>query len=74
MSGGSDAASAAHLHSLLTPFRAGAGACPVRIFFRNGEAEAELTLPESWRVRLEDELFAQLRCWLQPENVRVIYG
>jgi len=74
MSGGSDAASAARLHALLAPFRAGAGACPVRICFRNGEAEAELTLPESWRVRLEDELFAQLRGWLQPENVRVIYG
>jgi DNA polymerase-3 subunit alpha len=74
LNGGSDAASAAHLHALLAPFRAGAGACPVRICFRNDEAEAELTLPESWRVRLEDELFAQLRGWLQPENVRVIYG
>jgi hypothetical protein len=34
---------------------------------------AELPLPETWRVRLDDALLAGLADWLKPENVKVIY-
>jgi DNA polymerase-3 subunit alpha len=74
LNGGSDARSAARLNALLAPYRASENACPVRIRYRNAEAEAELTLPETWRVRLEDSLLVELTDWLQPENVRVIYS
>jgi hypothetical protein len=30
-------------------------------------------LPEAWRVKLDEPLLAQLREWLAPENVRVLY-
>jgi len=68
MNGGSDAR---RLQALLTPFRN--GPCPVRLSYRNGDAMAELSLPESWRVRLDDALLAGLAEWLTPENVKVVY-
>ncbi|MBI5899307.1 MAG: DNA polymerase III subunit alpha [Rhodocyclales bacterium] len=68
MNGGSDAR---RLQALLTPFRN--GPCPVRLSYRNGDATAELPLPESWRVRLDDALLAGLADWLKPENVKVLY-
>ncbi|MCX7156308.1 MAG: DNA polymerase III subunit alpha [Rhodocyclales bacterium] len=69
MNGGSDAK---RLQALLMPFRN--GPCPVRLSYRNGDAVAELPLPETWRVRLDDALLAGLADWLQPENVKVIYA
>jgi DNA polymerase-3 subunit alpha len=74
LNGGSRPETAGRLRSLLTPYRAADAACPVRICYRNAEAETELTLPDTWRVRLEDSLIAELADWLAPENVRVIYG
>jgi DNA polymerase-3 subunit alpha len=74
MNGGSNASTAGRLRDLLSPYRDAAGACPVRLCYRNAEAETELTLPDNWRVRLDDSLLAELHDWLQPENVRVIYG
>ncbi len=68
MNGGSDAK---RLQALLAPFRN--GPCPVRLTYRNGDAVAELPLPESWRVRLDDALLAGLVDWLKAENVKVIY-
>ncbi|MDK9713465.1 MAG: DNA polymerase III subunit alpha [Sulfuritalea sp.] len=68
MNGGSDAK---RLQALLAPFRN--GPCPVRLSYRNGDAVAELPLPETWRVRLDDALLAGLADWLKPENVKVIY-
>ncbi|WP_310449568.1 DNA polymerase III subunit alpha [Sulfuritalea sp.] len=68
MNGGSDAR---RLQALLSPFRN--GPCPVRLSYRNGDATAELPLPESWRVRLDDALLAGLTDWLKAENVKVIY-
>ena len=68
MNGASDAK---RLQALLTPFRN--GPCPVRLSYRNGDAVAELPLPESWRVRLDDALIAGLNEWLKAENVKVIY-
>jgi DNA polymerase-3 subunit alpha len=44
----------------------------VRIFYRNKEAQCELSMGPAWRVRLEDDLLAQLRQWLAAENVEVI--
>ena len=69
MNGGSDAR---RLQALLAPFRN--GPCPVRLNYRNGDAAAELPLPDSWRVRLDDALLAGLVDWLRQENVTVIYA
>ncbi|QDX82322.1 DNA polymerase III subunit alpha [Denitratisoma sp. DHT3] len=65
-------ADAEKLRSLLSPHRH--GPCPVRLAYRNGEAEVEMTLPEDWRVRLDDALLEALRDWLTPDNVKVIYA
>jgi DNA polymerase-3 subunit alpha len=69
LNGGSDAK---RLQTLLLPFRN--GPCPVRLSYRNSDAVAELPLPESWRVRLDDALLAGLADWLTPENVKVVYS
>ncbi|MBA3031756.1 MAG: DNA polymerase III subunit alpha [Gammaproteobacteria bacterium] len=78
LNGTSSDATAGHLRTLLGPYRGAARAsdnvCPVRICYRNAAAETELTLPDSWRVRLDDTLLTQLSDWLSRENVRVIYG
>jgi len=74
LNGGTSPENAARLRALLSPYRAPECACPVRIRYRNAAAETELSLPDAWRVRLEDSLLVALNDWLQPENVRVIYG
>ena len=74
LNGGANPQTAGRLQTLLSPYRATENACPVRICYRNTEAETELTLPDAWRVRLDDSLLAQLSDWLSRENVRVIYG
>ena len=60
------------LQSLLSPFRD--GGCPVRVRYRNAEAEAELPLGQGWRVRPEDALLEGLREWLAAEAVEVMYS
>ncbi len=82
LNGTSRDATAGHLRTLLAPYRCTEGGteratdnvCPVRICYRNGAAETELTLPDAWRVRLDDTLLTQLSDWLSRENVRVVYG
>ncbi|CAG4884887.1 DNA polymerase III subunit alpha [Georgfuchsia toluolica] len=69
MNGGSNAE---RLRGLLAPYRN--GTCPVRLCYRNGSAETELSLPDSWRVRLDDALIASLNEWLTPDNVKVVYS
>jgi DNA polymerase-3 subunit alpha len=69
LNGGSDAEK---LRTLLAPYRS--GPCPVRLSYRNAAAAADLTLPDSWRVRLDDTLLVALRDWLKPENVTVTYS
>ncbi len=64
-------ANAAKLRSLLGPYRD--GPCPVRVRYRNNDAECELPLGETWRVRLDDELLAGLQQWLRSENVEIVY-
>ncbi|MDP2794171.1 MAG: DNA polymerase III subunit alpha [Sulfurisoma sp.] len=74
LNGGSRAETAGKLQTLLAPGRTmGSGGCPVRLCYRNADAAAELMLPESWRVRLDDALLASLAEWLSPANVKVIY-
>jgi DNA polymerase-3 subunit alpha len=63
---------AKRLQGLLAPYR-DAG-CPVRLAYRNEAAAAEIALPETWRVRLDDALLAALYDWLSPDNVRVEYS
>jgi DNA polymerase-3 subunit alpha len=71
LNGGSRAESAERLKALLAPYRS--GVCPVRLAYRNGSAEAELALPDAWRVRLDDALLVSLADWLSAENVKVLY-
>ncbi len=68
---GKNGAAAAKLRTLLAPYRD--GPCPVRVRYRNNDAECELPLGETWRVRLDDELLAGLQQWLKTENVEVVY-
>jgi len=72
LNGGSRAETAGKLQALLAPYRS--GGCPVRLCYRNTDAAAELLLPESWRVRLDDGLLDGLAEWLSPDNVKVIYS
>jgi DNA polymerase-3 subunit alpha len=65
-------ADAARLRTLLAPHRN--GPCPVRLSYRNGAAQAEITLPDDWRVRLDDALLESLTGWLSADNVKVIYS
>jgi DNA polymerase-3 subunit alpha len=72
MNGDTVSGDARRLQALLAPYRN--GACPVRLAYRNGEAEAEIPLSEAWRVRLDDALLAALAEWLSPANVKVVYA
>ena len=67
----SDRGAAQRLKALLSAYTP--GACPVRISYRNGEAQCELNLGDSARVRLEDELLAALGEWLSAEAVEIRY-
>ena len=66
--GGADAA---RLAEMLTPFRN--GSCPIVVEYRNRGVGGEIELPESWRVNPDETLISQLRDWLAPENVRIVY-
>ncbi len=61
------------LRRLLEPYR-GSGACPVEVRYQNGDAAVSMRLPEQWRVTLADTLLQDLRTWLKPENVEVLYS
>lgn len=65
------AADAHRLKSLLAPF--GPGSAPVRIRYKNERAECEIVLGANMRVRLEDALITELRNWLKPDNVEIVY-
>ncbi len=64
-------AEARRLKAMLTPFVP--GSAPVRLHYRNERAQCELNLGEAFRVRLDDALLAELREWLRPENVEIVY-
>ena len=60
MNGGTKTGDARKLQALLGPYRS--GACPVRLSYRNGAAEAEMPLPDGWRV------VSTTRCWRCSAN------
>ena len=64
-------ASAHRLADILGPFRPGEK--PVTIVYRNERIGGEVELPADWRVNLDDALIQQLRDWLTPQNVQVLY-
>ncbi|MBI2308925.1 MAG: DNA polymerase III subunit alpha [Rhodocyclales bacterium] len=66
-----DRAAAQRLKTLLAAYTP--GVCPVRLAYRNGEAQCELSLGDSARVRLEDELLNALGEWLSAEAVEIRY-
>jgi DNA polymerase-3 subunit alpha len=70
-SGPNAPAAVQRLRSLLAPYTP--GNCPVRLSYRNADATCELTLGDSARVRLEDDLLAALGEWLSSDNVNVDY-
>ncbi len=64
-------ANAKRLFELLSPFRS--GTCPIVVEYRNRGVGGEIELPETWRINPDETLIAQLKDWLAPENVRVMY-
>jgi DNA polymerase III subunit alpha len=72
MNGGADAK---RLQQVLAPYRAtGTGACLVIVSYGNGKGACEVVLGESWRVRPDTKLIADLGAWLTPDNVELVIG
>jgi DNA polymerase-3 subunit alpha len=68
-------ADAKRLQQALAPYRtSGSGACQVVVSYSNSNAVCEVALGDSWRVRPDTQLIADLGAWLAPENVEVVYG
>jgi DNA polymerase III subunit alpha len=68
-------ADARRLQQVLAPYRAsGNGACQVFVSYENGKAICEVALGDTWRVRPDSQLLAELSAWLTPENVQITYG
>jgi DNA polymerase III subunit alpha len=66
---------AKRLQALLAPYRTnGQGACQVVVEYQNGTAACRVALGESWRVRPDERLLAELGAWLTPESVQVVYA
>jgi DNA polymerase-3 subunit alpha len=72
MNGGADAK---RLQQVLAPYRtAGNGGCQVLILYESKAAGCEIALGETWRVRPDPQLIAELGAWLTPESVQVVYA
>jgi DNA polymerase III subunit alpha len=68
-------ADAKRLQQILAPYRAnGNGSCKVVVRYQKSGAECEIALGDTWRVRPEERLLAELSAWLAPENVQVSYA
>ncbi|HEX8978450.1 MAG TPA: DNA polymerase III subunit alpha [Parasulfuritortus sp.] len=69
-------ANAERLAQILTPYLMSGEerGCPVSMQYRSSGRECQITLGESWRVRLEDGLIRELGDWLKPENVAIQYA
>jgi DNA polymerase-3 subunit alpha len=65
-------AAAGRLRELLGPYRN--GPCPVAVRYANGAAVCDVRLGEAWNVSPEDGLIEELRAWLKPENVQLVYS
>jgi DNA polymerase-3 subunit alpha len=64
-------ADAKRLQQILAPYR---GSCKVIVCYQKAGAECEVALGDTWRVRPEERLLAELSAWLAPENVQVSYA
>ena len=71
LNGAADAA-INRLFTLLEPFRS--NTCPVRVSIRNNQAEGDFDLGAAWRVKPDEALLENLREWLSPEAVELVYG
>jgi DNA polymerase-3 subunit alpha len=73
MNGQSDAR---RLMEMLGPYRVkgGSGACGVTVHYENESAVCDVALGGDWRVRPDERLIETLAAWLEPQNVRVVYG
>jgi DNA polymerase-3 subunit alpha len=59
---------------LLSPFQVQEGeGCPVFLTYRSQAGTCEIHLGGRWKVRLTEDLMAELRSQLQPENVVIDY-
>jgi DNA polymerase-3 subunit alpha len=74
-------ADAARLQQMLAPYRVSGngaadadGSCRVLVRYENGQATCEVALGDSWRVRPDSQLLADLTAWLAPDNVQVLYA
>ena len=68
-------ADARRLREMLEPYRTTeAPACAVMVHYENGNASCDVALGTAWRVRPDERLISDLRAWLAPENVQVVYG
>jgi DNA polymerase-3 subunit alpha len=45
----------------------------VLVQYENGQATCEVALGDSWRIRPDSQLLADLAAWLAPDNVHVVY-
>jgi DNA polymerase III subunit alpha len=59
------------LMQMLSPYRN--GSVPVSVVYTNGNAEAEIQLGETWRVKIEEDLIVNLGKWLEPNSVEIVY-
>jgi DNA polymerase-3 subunit alpha len=64
-------ADSARLKALLAQYAG--GHCHVAIRYRNSQAECDIRLPESCRVKVSGPLLDSLAEWLDEKNVEVVY-
>jgi DNA polymerase-3 subunit alpha len=64
-------ADSAKLKSLLAQYSG--GQCNVAIRYRNAQAECDIRLPETCRVKVSAPLLDSLAEWLEEKNVEVVY-
>ncbi len=50
------------------------GSCSIQVNYRAAGASASLSLDEQWLVRPAPELIEQLKRFVGPENLRIVYG
>jgi DNA polymerase III subunit alpha len=64
-------ADSARLKSLLTQYAG--GQCHVAIRYRTAQAECDIRLPETCKVKVSAPLLDSLAQWLDEKNVEVVY-
>jgi DNA polymerase III subunit alpha len=68
-------ADARRLQEVLAPYKTnGSPGCQVVVSYSGADAACDVVLGDSWRVRPDSRLLADLGAWLTPENVQLVYG